>query len=247
MANSKYKFGFVIAIVLSIAMSASGQGRGPSAPMRGPFVSTRGIPPSGRGLGRQGSLGTAPNTFRPGLFTQPLVGTPLNPNFRPTRGAPGLGFDFEHLAAIERPFRDRFGRVHQRLFFTPIFFDALPLYYPYDTEYPYESGIPDYYTEAAQQPQFVIPRPQPATPPTETTPRATEPQAPAPPPRELGQLILVRRDGQILLAVAFTTNRGQLTYVTQEGTRRSFPFSELDKDATRQMNDASGTSVSLPE
>src|ERR1700746_2566194 len=188
MANGKYKLGFVIAMVLSIAMSASGQGRGSSTPMRGPSAGTRGIPASGRGPGRRGSSGTVP--VRPGLFTQPLVGTPLNPNFRPTRGAPGLGFDFEHLAAIERPFRDRFGRLHQRLFFTPIFFDALPLYYPYDTEYPYESGIPDYYTEAAQQPQFVIPRPQPATPPTETTPRATEPQTPPPPPRELGQLIL---------------------------------------------------------
>lgn len=161
---------------------------------------------------------------------------------------PGLGFDFEHLAAIERPFRDRSGHMRRGVFFTPLFFDAaLPLYYPFDTEYPYESGVPDYYTEAAQQPQFVIPRPQPATPPAEITPRAAEPQMPAPPPPELGQLILVRRDGQVLLAVAFTTNHGQLTYITREGTRRSFPIGELDKDATRQMNDANGTSVSLPE
>jgi hypothetical protein len=86
------------------------------------------------------------------------------------------------------------------------------------------------------------------TPPAaEPAPRAVEPQTPAPPPPELGQLILVRRDGQVLLAVAFTTNRGQLTYITRDGTRRSFPVSELDKDATRQMNEANGTSVSLPE
>jgi hypothetical protein len=137
--------------------------------------------------------------------------------------------------------------MHRGLFFTPLFFDALPVYYPFDTEYPYESGVPDYYTQAAQQPQFVIPRPQPTTPPAEITPRAAEPQTPPPPPPELGRLILVRRDGQVLLAVAFTTNRGQLTYITQEGTRRSFPIGELDKDATRQMNDANGTSVSLPE
>lgn len=107
--------------------------------------------------------------------------------------------------------------------------------------------MPDYYTQAAQQPQFETPQPQPETPPAETTPRAAEPQVPAPPPPELGQLILVRRDGRVLLAVAFTANHGQLTYITQEGTRRSFPVSELDKDATRQMNDANGTSVSLPE
>jgi hypothetical protein len=173
----------------------------------------------------------------------PLVGTPLNPNFRPIRSVPGLGFDFEHLAAIERPFRDRFGRQHKGLFFAPLFFDALPLYYPYDSE------APDYYAEAEQQPQFLNPpQPQPnVTAPAETAPReSAAPQTPPPPPPELGQLILVRGDGQVLLAVAFTVRNGQLTYITSEGIRRSFPVSELDKDATRQMNDANGTSVSIP-
>jgi hypothetical protein len=60
-------------------------------------------------------------------------------------------------------------------------------------------------------------------------------------------LILVRSDGEVLLAVAFTVRNGQLTYITNEGTKRSFPVSELDKQATQQMNDANGTSVSLPE
>ena len=69
---------------------------------------------------------------------------------------------------------------------------------------------------------------------------------PQPPPPEVGQFVLVRLDGQVLFAVAFTTVNGRLTYVTREGLRRSFPVSELDKDATRQMNDANGASVSLP-
>jgi hypothetical protein len=73
------------------------------------------------------------------------------------------------------------------------------------------------------------------------------PQVPPPPPPELGQLILVRSDGKVLLAVAFTVRNGQLTYITNEGTKRSFPVSELDKQATQQMNDANGTSISLPE
>src|SRR5438445_3614737 len=64
-------------------------------------------------------------------------------------------------------------------------------------------------------------------------------------PPELGQLILVRNDGQVLLAVAFTVRDCQLTYLTNQGTRRSFPVSELHKDATRQINDATGTAVSL--
>jgi len=88
--------------------------------------------------------------------------------------------------------------------------------------------------------------PQPGTvPPPESAPSAAAPASIAPP--ELGQLILVRRDGKVLLAVAFTVRNGELTYVTTEGARRSFPLSELDKEATRQMNDANGTSVSLPD
>jgi hypothetical protein len=132
-------------------------------------------------------------------------------------------------------------------------FDTLPLDYDayygddeyphgYDSQYPpYGSAVPDYYT---QQPQFMIPQPG-ALAPAENAPSAALP-APVPPP-ELGQLILVRRDGKVLLAVAFTVRNGELTYVTTEGARRSFPVSELDKEATRQMNDANGTSVSLPD
>ena len=236
MAKGIHKLGFLVALGLGVAVSALGQARGFSAPMRGFSAPVRGFSGAARGISGPGRA----NGFRRGL--PPRAGTPLNPSFAPVSGVPGLGFDFPHLAAISRPIR-RFGRRGGSFpFLTPIFFDAQPLYYPYDT------GTPDYYAEGAQEPQFVIPPPQPqpmAQPPAETTPRA--PQVPAPPPPELGQLILVRRDGEVLLAVAFTANHGQLTYITREGTRRSFPVSELDKDTTRQMNDANGTSVSLPE
>jgi len=237
MAKAIYRLGYVIALSFGVAISASAQGRGFSAPMRGFSAPVRSFSGSQRGVSGPGRT----NSFRRGVF--PLVGTPLNPNFRPIRGVPGLGFDFLHLAAIERPFRDRFGRQHKGLFLAPLFFDALPLYYPYDSE------APDYYAEAEQQPQFLTPpQPQPnVTAPAETAPReSAAPQAPPPPPPELGQLILVRGDGQVLLAVAFTVRNGQLTYITNEGSRRSFPVGELDKDATRQMNDANGTSVSIP-
>jgi len=182
--------------------------------------------------------------FRRGFFFPPVVAAPLNPNFASLDGVPGLGFDFPHLAAVSRGFQERFLFINNGFlpFFTPIFFDPLSLSYP--------AEIPDYYAEGERQPIFVMtppPQPQPATPLAEAAPRATTPQAPPPPPPELGQLILVRNDGQVLLAVAFTVRNGQLTYITNQGTRRSFPVSELDKDATRQMNDANGTSVSLPE
>lgn len=241
MAKRTYKFGFLVALGFAAAISASGQGRRVSTPMRGFSAPVRSLSGPARGISGPGRA----SGFRRGFFP-PFAATPLNPNFGPIHGVPGLGFDFPHLAAVSRGFGHRFGAFGPRNggFFTPLFFDSLPLYYPYD------SGVPDDYAEAEQQPQFVVipPQPQPNVAPRgESAPReSATPQVPPPPPPELGQLILVRSDGQVLLAVAFTANHGQLTYITREGLRRSFPVSELDKDATRQMNDANGTSVSLP-
>jgi hypothetical protein len=256
MANAISRFGLAVAISVGVVISASGQGRGFTAPMRGSSAPVRSFSGGGRGFaGSPRGTGTRPGVFRGG-FAPPLVGTPLNPNFAPLRGVPGLGFDFEHLAAIQGPSRGRFGRGDRDRggFFTPLFFGGLPLYYsgdyPYDNGYPYDTAAPEDYTGAAQQPPiFVVPQPQPNTSaPAEPAPRqAATPQAPPPPPPELGQLILVRSDGEVLLAVAFTVSKGRLTYITNEGAKRSFPVSELDKQATQQMNDANGTSVSLPE
>jgi hypothetical protein len=44
-----------------------------------------------------------------------------------------------------------------------------------------------------------------------------------------------------------TTLKGKLTYVSRESLKRSFPVNELDKNATRDVNDANGTSVALPD
>jgi hypothetical protein len=150
------------------------------------------------------------------------------------------------LAAINRGFNDQFGfsNAFNSAFvnnsngfgFLP-FYGGAPAYYP-----AYEEEPPGDTAQRTQQPIYVFPSPQ-------QTPAASAAAAPAAnqtPPPELGQLILVRQDGQIVMAVAFTIRNGQLTYVTNEGTRRSFPVSELDKDTTRQMNEANGTSVSIP-
>ena len=99
--------------------------------------------------------------------------------------------------------------------------------YPYDDQQP---------SQAAAQPPQYAPSDQPAENPDLE-----------PPPAEVSQFILVRLDGQVLFAVAFTAVDGRLTYVTPEGLRRSFPVSELDRQATLQMNDANGTSISLPD
>jgi hypothetical protein len=143
--------------------------------------------------------------------------------------------------------RDRFGRLHR---VSPVIYfgSVYPGYYPYDYnygDYNYANSA-NYSTDQApddansQQPTYATAEP-PAPSPSEPAAIAARPPEPA-----TTQLILMRNDGQFVLATAFTVSADRLTYITQEGARRSFPISELDKDTTRKMNDANGTSVSLP-
>ena len=175
------------------------------------------------------------------------IGTPLHPNFAPIHGVPGMGFDYEHLVAVSRMVRDRSGRERRMAvvpFITPIFSDGLPYYYGFDT------GIPYYSDTQPEQPPLVVPQAPvivQAPPPAQEPAPAPQASAPAPPLPEVGQFILVRRDGQVTLAVAFTTTGGRVTYVAQDGTRRSFPLAELDRDATQQMNEVNGNTLKLPE
>ena len=181
------------------------------------------------GIAHSGSARPAP--IRPGG----RVATPLQPNFAPIARVPGLAFNVQSLAATGRP---GFGRRRGQIV-TPLLWYA-PFYSPY-ADYSYEAPQPPY--DDQQPPQ------QAAAPPPQYAP-GEQPAASEelePPPPEVGQFILVRLDGQVVFAVAFTSVDGRLTYVTREGLRRSFPVAELDKDATRQMNDANGTSVSLPD
>jgi hypothetical protein len=147
------------------------------------------------------------------------------------------------LAAVSRPsgvnrgIRNRNGRT----FLTPIFDLGFPYYYTFDTGQPY-----DYSLEPQTPPIAIVPTIPGASEFSTDATVAASSFAPTAPIPELGQLILVRHDGQVLLAVAFTTAGGRLTYITQDGLRRSFPVAELDRDATRQMNDVNGTTVALP-
>ena len=180
---------------------------------------------------------------RPTAHAAGHVATPLNPNFTPLHGVPGLGFDYEHLAAVSgnrqgnRNFRNRSGRN----FITPIFDWGVPYYYTFDTGEPYDDSA-----GLAQPPSVMVPA-IPDSTEEAAAPYPAVPSMPQAPPPELGQLILVLRNGQVVVAVAFTTSNGRLTYITRDGLRRSFPVAELDKDATLQMNDVNGTSVSLPD
>lgn len=230
-AKSAGTVAVLVAMGLVVAASASAQSH----------TSTFGHP-AGRIAPR-----VRPVPIRPGS----TVGTPLNPNFAPIGTVPGLSFNIQALAAADRHRRGRRGEVVTPfLWYAPYYspyldYDETPEP-PYDYSegqpqaYPYPQGYP--YPRGYGYPRSVPPPTQPSEP--VPPPANAEPQAPLP---DVGQFVLVRLDGQVIFASAFMVANGRVTYVTREGIRRSFPISELDKDATRQMNEANGTSVSLPD
>src|ERR1700733_12574270 len=143
-----------------------------------------------------------------------------------------------------RPWSDRYGRWHRDQ--SIVFLGAgYPGYYynPYDYGFDYgynnvsyDAQQPDY----SQQPeQYVVEQPAPA--PVQNA--APGPAAALP---DVGEFFLVRKNGQVGLASAFTFSKDRVIYITREGMRRSFPAAELDKDATRQRNEAAGTTVVFP-
>lgn len=163
---------------------------------------------------------------------------------------PGFGFDFTHFAAVNRNLGIRalidpatqlqLALARQILRETPFF--------PFVPAFPFNSaGV-----VVVPQPQVVIlQQPVPIEEREERVRQAEVEAQPQPrrepePVAELGELILVRSDGKVLFAVAFSQVNDRLVYVTREGIRRSFPISELDRDATQQMNEERGTSLRLP-
>jgi hypothetical protein len=159
-------------------------------------------------------------------------------------GAPGLGFDYAHLAAISRAQQgSRHARFNGGLTpFSPFGFSSFV-------------GLP---VVVVQQPVMVEPEavegdnsgPPVSTPQQSQViqgPQRDNVDPPLPPPtQDTGEYVLVKSDGSIVFAVAFTSDARQLTYVTREGVRRSIPLSQLDAETTRQMNNERGTSIQLP-
>ena len=176
-------------------------------------------------------------------------------NFDGTSGVPGLGFDFPHLAAISgglgnNPF-SRLGHNGRRGqgSFAPILFGGYPYYYD---DLGYDQSEQQTVPQSQPQPQIiVIQQPVPAQQGADSGSDAgnLSASAPAPPAdvpiRDVGDFILVRRDGRILFASVFSVDGAQLQYVTPEGIRRTLALSDLDADATQQMNEARGTTVQI--
>ena len=174
-------------------------------------------------------------------------------SFGSGNGVPGLGFDYPHLAAVNGSLntnaRNHFGRAGHfgQGSYVPIFFGGYPYYYDsLDYDQPQQQG------QQQEQPQVVVvQQPVPAVTAQQDAYSGTDSAAvsssptSAAPVRDVGEFILVRRDGRVLFASAFSVAGAQLQFVTPEGIRRTVPMSDLDADATQQMNEARGTTVRL--
>jgi hypothetical protein len=153
--------------------------------------------------------------------------------------APGLGFDFPHMAAVNGH------RGHGRFFGGNSFgFSGFLLSSPgviVDEGQPVEN--------------------QPVVEEVATPSRAegedargsegrnfsgtVSAAAPAP-QHDAAEYVFVRRDGGLVFAVAYSWDHGTLRYITREGTRGSVMQGALDMEATQQFNEQRGVDFRLP-
>jgi hypothetical protein len=190
--------------------------------------------------------------------------TPFNnsASFGTGIGVPGLGFDYPHLAAISGGLQNsaaqgfRRGRNSGQGNFVPIFFAGSP-YFPYyvDDSLDYEQAEPPGQPVQPQPHIIVIQQPVPAAaaqqlaaaqaPSDAAQSSQFSPAASEAPVRNVGEFILIRKDGRVFFANAFSVVGTQLHYISPEGILQKFPVTELDSDATRQMNEARGNTVQI--
>lgn len=172
---------------------------------------------------------------------------------------PGLGFDYPHLAAINR-------NLETRALIDPVTQQRLALARQIRRETPAGTVIPFFpmapQVIVVQSPPPVIVLQQSEGNAGDTlamraervsaSPREPEAAAEAPvlravePHRVLEEFILVRKDGQEIFAVAFSAQDGLLIYITREGVRRSLALADVDREATTLRNDERGADVKLP-
>lgn len=231
------KAGLATALALACCASAQAQPRGRQAPFR---TSS----PGPAHMARTQPLQTSTILTSGGFIVLSDSALPFNALPSVTFPVPGLGFDFVHLAAITRNFKVSDISVlstAQRLALARSLTPIVPVAVPF---FPAPAQV-----IVLQQPPVVVLQ-QPAAPEETAQPaarvRSAEPAGASEPPRDVGEFVLVRRDGGLVFAVAFYIQGDRLTYVTREGVRRSLRLADLDKDATLRMNEERGTTVHLP-
>lgn len=184
---------------------------------------------------------------------------------------PGLGFDYTHFAAVNRDLATRalIDPATQQRIAQSLQTNRVPI-----VPIPVLAVVNNVQVVVVLQPPMVILSEDEFSGPTESgqqrerrrlareleeaewaarerlqearrAPRVEEAAAPALPPREVPELVLIRRDGALLFAVAYVLRGDRIVYVTREGHRQSVPLQQLDLEATREMNESLGTTLHL--
>ncbi len=203
---------------------------------------------SSQAVSANGSLTTFPNDTvfsNTSFLNLNDLGPFLNTN------TPGLGFDFSHLAALNRDLGVRaiIDPVTQHeLALTEQLLQSEPVAAP-AAFIPF-AGSSYVEPEAYPQPQtpqiIVLQQPaqqtRPAAEGAAPLPAAAPEQPPLPP---VGEFVLALRSGKQIKAVAFTHQGASIVYITNDGIRHSFPAADLDVSATEQLNQQHGTPLKL--
>lgn len=206
-------------------------------PARPPVVGTTPVSPA------------AVPTFPANPDVNTLGGTPISLG-QLLNSSPGLGFDFSHLAAINSDLAVRAlidPVTRQELALT----EQLPRVQPAAFIGGYGEYAAGPVVVAPARPQvIVVEQPAPQTAPSMQAASPTAPAAaapPAPPLPDVGQFLLVERDGKVIHAVAFSVESKQIVYITASGLRRSIPLDRLDTRATEKRNAERGTILHLTD
>lgn len=180
---------------------------------------------------------------RPAFLNSPRIDrfspAPLSdaPGFAAVGGLAGRD-SFSHFGHRDRDRRDP-GFLAPILFGSPYYYDDLSGDQPdQQAEQPPQPEGPD--ATDANQAQAGNSGGDAASAPAP----AADSRPPDPVP-DIGNFIFVRRDGSILMASAFSVIGEQLRYITPDGIRHTLPISDLNTEATEQMNEARGTTVQL--
>jgi hypothetical protein len=261
------KLGLLVGGLFSLAFAASGQSRSPvarpvSRPMQAvrPSRIVRGPSAARRIVGRaparnvqQAAASPAYALSAPDISIFPngsdgfiFPGATSFDLGQLLNNVPGLGFNYEHLAALNWNFAEqafinpatqqqialaeRFGR------FSGGFGGAF---------FPFWGGgyVEEPVSEQEQPPAAEEQQPAPSNEAeNEASAPVEEEAAPLP---DIGEFVLVLRNGSQIKAVAFTHQNDQIVYVSKDGVRSSFPSSDLDINATQQINQQRGTPLQL--
>src|SRR2546423_9289977 len=167
--------------------------------------------------------------------------------------APGLGFDFPHLAAINanrHPRFQGFGGVFP-FGFNGFLLGAPPMILEETdgTDARQDAEVQEVVAENARLREAVrLGRSRNRAAESdraarESAPEASEPRAPE--PEKTAEYVFVRSDGSLVFAVGYSWDKDILRYVTRDGVRRTIKREALDLNATQEFNEQRGLSFHL--